>query len=115
MLVQVTGMQKDSDSDSDECKDDARDECFDVNRNDVNCAGNDSKEVYECSDSSDIVEYDMSDVDNSTCYESDYISDDRSEMGCDAIVISDDGESLAGHRSTYVPDLSDSSEDECLD
>ena len=36
-------------------------------------------------------------------------------MGCDAIVISDDGESLAGHRSTYVPDLSDSSEDECLD
>ena len=55
MLVQVTGMQKDSDSDSDECKDDARDECFDVNRNDVNCAGNDSKEVYECSDSSDII------------------------------------------------------------
>ena len=115
MLVQVTGMQKDSVSDSDECKDDARDDCCDVNRIDVNCAGNDSKEEYECSDSSDIVENDMSDVDNNTCYESDYISDGRSEMGCDAIVISDDGECLAGHRSPYVPDLSDVSEFECLD
>jgi len=36
-------------------------------------------------------------------------------MGCDAIVISDDGEYLAGHRSPYVPDLSDVSEFECLD
>jgi len=74
---------------------------YKLKEDDVSGDGGDINREYECIDGSDVIEDDVSDV--------------GSDMGDDAIVISDDGESFTGARSPYVPDLSDLSEDECSD
>jgi len=74
---------------------------YKLKEDDVSGDGVDINREYECIDGSDVIEDDVSDV--------------GSDMGDDAIVISEDGESFTGARSPYVPDLCDLSEDECSD